>query len=156
MTFEELVTPFLYAIEEIPLVQAYAASYFWFPLIETVHVLSLTFLVGSIFFVDLRLMGFVRGSISIRRAMQILPYTWAAFGVAVVTGTLLYAVQASRYTFNFAFQIKFALLVLAGLNMAAFHFGIWRTVDRWDNGGPVPTAAKIAGFLSAAIWVATV
>jgi len=81
--------------------------------------------------------------------------TWAAFAVAVVTGILLYFVQASRYTWNFAFQIKFLLLALAGINMLVFHYGVWRTVDGWDV-GPPPAAARVAGFLSALLWLGVV
>jgi hypothetical protein len=151
MSLDDLLVFF----EEIPIVQEYVASYFWYPFIESAHVVSVAFVLGSIFFVDLRLMGFISRDNPVRRASRILPVTWVAFAVAVVTGILLYLPAASRYTWNFAFQIKFLLLALAGINMLVFHYGIWRTVDAWDQ-GPPPAAARTAGFLSAALWLAVV
>ena len=48
----------LLALEDWPIGQAINQSEFWFPFVEAVHVVSFAFMVGSIFFVDLRLLGF--------------------------------------------------------------------------------------------------
>ena len=60
-----------------------------FPWIESVHVLAITLVVGSIFIVDLRLISWASLD---RRAhdlmSEVLPITWAAFTLAVITGLL--------------------------------------------------------------------
>jgi hypothetical protein len=90
---------------------------------------------------------------SVRRAEKIVPYTWVAFALAVVTGTIFFLQQPRMYVHNEAFQIKFTLLALAGINLAVFHFGIWRKVDAWDDGRPTPTAARLSGLVSAVLWI---
>jgi hypothetical protein len=143
-------------LEEWPIGQAVNQSEFWFPFTESVHVLSFAFMVGSIFFVDLRLLGFLGKGQPVRQASRILPFTWAAFAVSAVSGTLMLAPAASLYFFNTAFQWKLVLMVVAGFNMLVFHFGVWRTVGAWNEGVPTPAGAKLAGFISMAGWIGVV
>jgi hypothetical protein len=131
-------------------------SEFWFPFVETIHVLSFAFMVGSIFFVDLRLLGFGRKGNPVEQASRILPYTWIAFAISCVSGFLMFAPAASRYVVNPAFQIKFILMAVAGVNMLVFHFGVWRSVAAWGQGKATPIAAQVAGFLSMACWIGVV
>ena len=49
--------PIWQSIEDWPVGQGVAESTYLFPLVESIHVVSLGFVVGSIFFLDLRLMG---------------------------------------------------------------------------------------------------
>jgi hypothetical protein len=142
--------------EEWPLGMAVNESEFWFPFMESVHVVSFAFMVGSIFFVDLRLLGFIGRGNPVRLASRILPFTWAAFIVAVVSGTIMFAPAASRYFYNPAFQWKFVLMAVAGINMLVFHFGVWRSVAAWNDAAPTPAGAKIAGVVSMASWVGVV
>jgi hypothetical protein len=143
---------FFDALSDSDFVQNYANAELTIPIVESLHVLAVGLVVGTIFFVDLRLMGFFK-STSVRRAEKIVPYTWWAFALAVITGTIFFLQQPRMYIHNEAFQIKFTLLALAGINLAVFHFGIWRTVDAWDAGRPPPGTAKAAGVISALLWI---
>jgi hypothetical protein len=136
--------------------QAINQSEFWFPFTEAVHVVSFAFMVGSIFFVDLRLLGFIGRGNSVRLASRMLPFTWVGFVVATISGTLMFAPKASMYFYNPAFQWKLILMVVAGLNMLVFHFGVWRTVNAWNEGAGTPGAAKVAGLISMASWIGVV
>ena len=143
---------FFNAVSSTDFVQDYASTDFAIAVVECLHVLAVGLVVGTIFFVDLRLLGFFR-RVPVRQASKILPFTWWAFVGAVITGSLFFLQQPGRYVHNEAFQIKFLLLALAGINLAVFHFGVWRRVDSWDIGRPTPMAAKLAGTLSALFWV---
>src|ERR1044072_6183753 len=81
MNIDDILTAF----EDWPLGMAGNESAFWFPFVESVHVLSFTFVVGSIFFVDLRLLGFLGKGNAVRQASRILPFTWLAFIVSVIS-----------------------------------------------------------------------
>src|SRR5689334_3078635 len=94
-----------------------------FPWIESVHVLSITLVVGSIAVVDLRLLGIAsKGRAISRLSDEVLPLTWVALVVAAITGTLLFVSNAVKYSHNPFFIAKMCLLVLAGLNMVVFQF----------------------------------
>ena len=128
-----------------------------FPLIESVHVLTICLVVGSILAVDLRLLGLasVRRSVS-RVTHGILPLTWCAFVVAVGSGGLLFISNAAKYLGNGYFIAKIFLICVAGLNMAIFHFISARDLPRWENETKLPLSARLAGGLSIVFWVAVV
>jgi hypothetical protein len=128
-----------------------------FPLIESVHVLAICLVVGSILAVDLRLLGLasVRRSVS-RVTHGILPLTWCAFVVAVGSGGLLFISNAAKYLGNGYFIAKIFLICVAGLNMAIFHFISARDLPRWENETKLPLSARLAGGLSIVFWVGVV
>jgi hypothetical protein len=128
-----------------------------FPFIESVHVLSICLVVGSILAVDLRLLGLasIRRSVS-RVTHGILPLTWCAFVVAVASGGLLFISNATKYLGNGFFIAKLFLIGAAGLNMMIFHAISAKDLPRWENETRLPLPARLAGGLSILLWVAVV
>jgi Family of unknown function (DUF6644) len=148
---------FLNRIEATSVATAVRQSTWLFPTIETLHVLSITIVVGTIMIVDLRLINVASRNRPVSALMnQTLPMTWIAFACAVVTGSLLFSSSAVKYVHCWQFDGKMGMLLLAGLNMAVFHLGSYRSVGLWDRAEMTPTGARIAGGLSLAIWVTVV
>ncbi len=144
------------ALEDTAVGVAVRESSFLFPTIETVHVLSLVSVVGAIAMLDLRILGLqFKGTAVTAWSAKVLPWVWASFGFAVLSGLLLFVSSATRYYVNLPFQLKVLLLVLAGVNMLLLHFGEYRNIGHWDR-GTAPTRAKIAAGLSLAFWVGVV
>ena len=132
-------------------------SSYVFSALDMFHIAAISMVFGMIAVLDLRLIGISFTEFSITDlSRQVLPWTWAAFAIAAVTGALMFTGQAVKYSNNFAFLVKLALMAIAGLNVLVFHFITYRGVAKWDSGVPVPWAAKFAGALSVAIWVAVV
>jgi hypothetical protein len=128
-----------------------------FPLIESLHVVSICLVVGSIFAVDLRLLGLASTDRSVSRVTNgILPLTWTAFAVAVVSGSLLFISNATKYLGNDYFDAKILLICAAGLNMAMFHALTAKDLPRWENDTRLPLPARLAGGLSILLWIAVV
>jgi hypothetical protein len=128
-----------------------------FPWVESIHVLAITLVVGTIAIVDLRLIGFSAHRKSADRLIRdMLPYTWVAFAVAVVTGTLMFISNAPSYWANTEFRVKLCLIVLAGLNMAFFHLTSYRKIGHWDENSPPPGLVRAAGLTSLTLWVLAV
>jgi hypothetical protein len=128
-----------------------------FPTVETLHVMAITAVLGVIAIVDLRLVGLAGTSYAITRmAKTLLPVTWIAFGLAVITGALLFSSQPLTYAGNFSFRMKLVLIAAAGLNMLVFHFVTMRGIAAWDRDAPVPLAGRLAGGLSILIWLLVV
>jgi hypothetical protein len=127
-----------------------------FPTIETVHVLSLALVFGSILLVDLRLLGIAGRSRAVRAiAAESLPLTWASFAVAALAGSLLFASKAATYYGDLPFRLKMTCMVLAGINMLCFHRLAYRQVASWDH-GPPPIDARVAGGISLLLWTVIV
>lgn len=133
-----------------------AESLWAFPAIETVHVIALITVVGTIAVMDLRLLGLTSRNVPVTQLTRdTLPWTWGGFILAAISGGLLFVSNAPGYVGNSYFLWKLCVIALAGLNMLFFHFGTYRTVGGWDLGDP-PRAAKVAGLLSLVFWIVVV
>ncbi len=140
-------------LEALPLV-AHIAETWWFPLLESIHVVASTFLVGSILMVDLRLLGLAAVRYRVSRVVgEVIPWTYAAAAVSTVTGAGMFASRASHYVANPAFQIKMALLLLAVANMAVFHLISARRIADWDTATTTTRPSQLAGACSLLLWV---
>ena len=124
-----------------------------FPTIETVHVFALVLVVGTIMTVDLRLLGLANKERPFSQvAAEMLPWTWIAFGVAALAGVLMFSSKALTYYGNIPFRVKMLCLLLAGINMAMFHWLGTRHLKIWDH-GPPPRGARFAGGASLLLWM---
>jgi hypothetical protein len=151
------LTAFAQMLEASSLAEWMRGSLKALPVIESIHVMAVALVFGTIFIVDLRLLGYpnTRRPFT-RESGELLQWTWVAFAVAVVTGSLMFVPNASRYVVNTAFGLKMLTLLCAGLNMAIFQFTTFRTVARWDAGSPVPLAGRVAGALSIVLWTSVI
>lgn len=145
------------SIQYSPLGISIAESLWAFPTIETVHVIALVTVFGTIVIMDLRLLGITSTNVPVSRlSADTLRWTWMAFVLATITGTLMFISKASSYMVNPFFLWKMGIMALAGLNMLAFHFLTYKTVADWDNAAKPPSAARLAGIASLVMWLAIV
>ncbi len=152
-----MIEAFCQWLYDTPLAATIRGNELLFPWLESVHVLAITLVLGSIAVVDLRLLSIASRHRPVTRLIrEVLPITWCAFAVAVVTGGTLFTSNAVAYLHNFPFQMKMALMLLAGLNMLMFHFVTYRSVGEWDEAAQTPLAARFAGGFSIALWLAIV
>jgi hypothetical protein len=148
---------FLHWLEATSPAIAISESSWLFPGIETVHVLALAMVVGSITMVDLRLLDFnLRDRPAGELIAEVLPWTWISFVVAVCSGAVLFSSNASHYWGTVPFRAKMLVIALAGLNMLVFHATIYRSVDVWGREPRTPRAAKVSGAISLALWIGVV
>jgi uncharacterized membrane protein len=141
---------FLEWLQGTPLAVSIAEE--WFPLVESLHVITMAIVAGTLFVVDTRLAGLTSTRLSFSHISdRLLPWTWGAFACSVVTGALMFMANATGYYDNTPFRVKMLLLLLAGLNMLYFQRVTFRTVSAWDAGRP-PSAARLAGVISIGLW----
>jgi hypothetical protein len=145
------------SLEHTPFATFVRTNGFAFPWVESVHVLAICLVVGTISIVDLRLLGYTSRDKGVRHLVeQALPFTWAAFALALITGFLLFSSSANTYAADIHFRIKMLLLLAAGVNMLVFHFIPYRSVHLWDDLTHPPMRARICGGLSLACWIGVV
>jgi hypothetical protein len=150
------LNPLFHWLQDTAIATAIRENEILFPWIETVHVLAIVLVVGSISIVDLRLLGWASRDRPVSQVLRdVLPLTWGAFAVAAIAGGLLFSSKAVDYAHNFFFQGKMVLMALAGVNMVIFHAFGGRDVARWSNAEP-PLAARVAGSASLILWIAVV
>jgi hypothetical protein len=145
-------------IGDLPLSQSIRGDSAWmFPAIETIHVLAIVFVFGSITRLDMRLMGLVwRNRRVTDVAAEMLPWTWTSFAIAAIFGTLLWSSKPIEYFGIAFFDVKMILILLAGLNMLYFQFVTFKDVAVWDRDPIPPAAARVQGAISMAFWLMVV
>lgn len=132
---------FLEGLQESGPAQALRASFYVYPLVSAAHIAAVGILLTSVLVMHARAAGAFRQLDRAATERSFRRLASAAFCAAALTGVALFAVNASEYAVNSAFRIKLVLLVLAGINLAAYVM-----LPRWRQAGAV---------LSALLWPAT-
>jgi hypothetical protein len=129
---------------------------FW-GLLEGTHLLALMLFVGTIFLVDLRLLGvtFRRTPVSVI-SDRVLPMTIFGLVLVVVTGVALFYAKPVFYYHNIWFRVKLVVLALAMVNIAVFHFAVQRDRAGWDTQATPPLAARVSAAFSLSAWIAVI
>jgi hypothetical protein len=132
-------------------------SLFVYPLVETTHVLSLILFVGTVSFVDLRLLGLVFRDVPISQVTaRLLPWTIVGFFLIGVSGVLLfYAIPVRTYSSVF-FRVKLIMLVVAGINAGLFHLRVKREGPDWDSAAKPPFRVRMTGAVSLFSWATVI
>ncbi|WP_135468222.1 DUF6644 family protein [Crenalkalicoccus roseus] len=115
---------------------------------NTLHVLGLAALFGAILAFDLRVLGAARAVPLPAAAGLLLPLARLGFALALLSGLVLLAADATHVAVNPAFRAKLAFLALALLNVLAFH-----AMER--RGAPEP-ARRLSAAASLLLWVAVI
>ena len=119
-----------------------------FPFIESLHVLFVVTLVGSILLADLRTLERVAVDLDERVFVRGLTrVAWVTFIPAVVTGFLMFITRPLGYLDNPAFLIKGLLLLLAGVNVFLYYSLEKRGSERFK---------KISAMASLLFWVGVI
>jgi hypothetical protein len=133
----------LTALQTLPFSKAIAESDWLFPTIESLHVIAITLVVGSIIVVDLRLIGVAATKRPLAAfTAQFLPITWSAFALAALTGALMFLAKPVSYVGNVFFVF----------NMSVFHLFLEGPAHR----GQALGAARVSGLASLTIWIGVV
>jgi len=119
-----------------------------YPVLESLHLIGLATMFGSLLIVDLSLLGAIRKVETAALARAVLPWTGVGFLLAAATGVSMFFARAAELIANPVFLIKMLLVMAAGLNAAWLH-----------SRGPLDVASiqtRIQAALSLAIWLTVI
>src|SRR5579863_5878319 len=151
------ITTILNWLEATSLATRIRGSLLLFPLLESIHVIGLALVFGTIAVIDLRLLGIASTNRSFTRmASDILKWTWAAFAVTALTGALMFITNAPVYYHNFYFRAKMVLLAISGVNMLVFELTAGRTIHGWDTAPSAPASGKAVATVSLVVWISII
>ncbi len=143
-------------IESTALGLAMRKSIWLYPAVETVHIIGLALLVGSIAVLDLRLMGLSR-SLPVRKlARHTLPWTIGSFALILPSGLMMFAAHATDFIASPVFALKMGLIFAAIINAAVFHTSVFRSAAAWDVDVMPPAAARASAALSLLLWLTVI
>jgi hypothetical protein len=148
------------ALEASGLGQAMRQWLWLYPAVETVHIVGIGLLFGSIVVLDLRLLGLSRSIPVTSLTRHVLPWTAASFLLIVPSGLMMFTAHASDFIASPVFVLKMCLIMAAGLNAALFHAIVSPSVGVWDAEDmrklPPPPSARFSAAASLLIWVCVI
>ena len=144
-------------LEQTPLATAISESVWLFPFIEGSHILALPISVGMIVMFDLRLLGLAfRSAPTSRMFADVLRWSKVGFAVMFITGGLLFMTQAGKAYGNAFFRTKLLLLLILGINAAAYQIIFYPKMAEWETGGRAPLGARVCSGLSLIVWIGVI
>ena len=143
----------LIALEQSGFAAAIRQSTWAYPLANVGHILALTLFAGAVATMDARLLGAFAAAPPadvVRPARRV-----AMLGLLlmVVSGSVLFAAEASHVAMNPVFQIKAALIALGILNALLIGRALGAVLDDAPAFQPLPARIRLAAALSLTIWI---
>jgi hypothetical protein len=143
-------------LEATSLSLAMRGNLWLYPVVEIFHIVGFVMLVGSVAMFDFRVLGFSR-SLPVRAlGRHLLRWSLASLVLVVPAGLMMFSAHPGDFIENPVFRLKLALIAGAGINALLFHFGVYRSVAKWDTDVSAPAPAKAHAIVSLAIWIAVI
>ena len=144
----------LHWLDSTPLATYLASDPYANPVLLCVHAIGMGIVVGIVWMLDLRLLGFPR-SMPLSYFGPLLGLAWIGFALNAASGLLLFMAEASRLIVNTDFLVKIACICLGGLSVWA----IQRTMGGFTKAGPettIPAGAKILAVVCFSLWLVAI
>lgn len=118
------------------------------------HAIGLAMLVGSVWVIDLRLLGFVRG-ISEKAMAGLVKFAWWGLLINALSGVALFFSEANKAFYSWSFRIKISLMVMGVISTVILNKTVLLPV-RVAGVAPAGGSAKAQAYLSMALWASVI
>jgi hypothetical protein len=146
-----VLLPFFSWCEHSWIGQTIQASVWLFPVIESIHLVGLGVIAGSVLIVDMRLLGIGLGTQSAEElAENTRPWILGSLAAMFASGILLFLSEATKCYYSFPFWVKMCSLALA----IAYTFTVKRRAIQSKLEQRSPLLAKAAALVSLGLWFA--
>lgn len=133
------------ALEGLWLAQAMKHSAWLYPTVETMHIWGIGMLFGSVVVMDLRVLG-LGNKLNVSDLSRLgIAVAVIGFGLAVLTGSLMFIAQASELISSRLFILKMCMIFLLLANAVILRV---RTIDN--------SMSKMQALLSLAGWASVI
>lgn len=127
------------------------------PIVQTFHLLAICAVMGSIVLVNLRVLGVTLRSQRLSElTTRVMPWTWYALPVHLLSGLPFIFARPVRYFTNPVFGYKFVFMIPAIILALVFHLAIRRDQTFWEASSGRRTLAKGVALVSLVCWVGVI
>lgn len=128
-------------------------SLFGWPLALTVHAFGTAMVIGLVFIIGLRVLGLFR-TIPLTSLRELFPVVWTGAVLQIASGFTLWMTKPSKYLSDWAFIIKFSLVISGLVVTFAWFRMLGRESREWQAKGAVPRRATVMVAVTMAWWAA--
>lgn len=133
-------------------IHAFMHTTWGWPVVESLHFIGLSLLVGAVGLFDLRMLGMARG-IPMQALHRLIPWGVGGYALNVTTGVMFVSSVPDQYLYNPAFQTKLALMAIAGVNVLCFYRWVFGPVRATGATEAAPRSARVMAAVSLTCWV---
>jgi putative copper export protein len=124
------------------------------PTVQSIHIVGIGVVVGSVFMIDLRVLGFAGRDQSLRDTVDRFgPWLSVALCVLLATGVVMVIGEPARELLAFSFWFKMGLVVLGTVIAAIFQFALRRNEPQWEESLVKRRTTKSLAILTLLIWL---
>jgi hypothetical protein len=120
---------------------------------QAFHFIGLALLMGIIGVLDLRILGLAK-QMPVGPIHRLLPMAFIGLGINALTGVAFFCAEPLNYAYVGDFQLKMALVLLAGFNALWFRMAIHNEVYQWGPGVDASPLGKAIAGTSLLLWTA--
>lgn len=124
------------------------------PAIQSIHIIGIGVVVGSVFMIDLRVLGLAcMDQTLLQTTKRFGPWLTAALCVMLTTGLLMVIGEPVRELVSFSFWLKMLLVALGTLIAIIFRITLRKHEQRWEETLVRRRSVQLLAVLTFVIWL---
>lgn len=125
------------------------------PLMLSMHAIGLAAVVGIMFAISLRMLGFFK-PVPYTGLSSLLTYGWVGIAVNAYSGLSLFMAQATFYVISWPFRLKILFVILGIVNLHLTQRVLRQEAEAWQEAGAVSRLGTGLAISSIAYWTLAV
>lgn len=127
------------------------------PAIQSVHIVGIGLVMGSVLMIDLRILGLAWTDQTLgQTTSRFGPWLTGSLWLLLVTGLLMVVGEPVRELVTFSFWLKMALVAVGTVVAVAFQRTLRREERRWDDGASHGGSIKTLAVVTFLVWIAVI
>jgi Ca2+/Na+ antiporter len=133
-------------------------NYNWFiPLIQSIHIVAIATVFGSMFMINMRVLGWSGMDQTLRQTTNRFgPWLTGSLWVLLITGTLMVIGEPVRELVTFSFWFKMVLVVIGTVIAVAFRVSLRKRETEWEQNLAKQPSTKLFAILTLLLWCAII
>jgi hypothetical protein len=149
-----MLLSFAQFIQSTAFFTALRGSGYVYPVILSLHMVTIALFGGMILMTDMRLLGLAMRSHRVSDVIdQLRTPKRVGFVIMITLGVLMACCKAEEYYYNDWFRLKLALLVVVGIHAMIFRRQVYGRAAHLDGMSSLPPGAKLAAVISLVLWI---
>ena len=127
------------------------------PAIQSVHIVGIALVMGSVLMIDLRILGLAWTDRTLQQtASRFGPWLTGSLWLLLATGLLMVVGEPVRELVSFSFWLKMALVALGAVVAVAFQRALRRHDQEWEGSLVHRPSIKALAVLTFLVWVGVI
>jgi hypothetical protein len=127
------------------------------PAIQSVHIIGIGTVMGSVLMINLRILGWTWVDQSLRETTQRFgPWLTGALWLLLATGLLMVVGEPARQLLTFSFWLKMALVAFGALAVAIFRRTLRQHEQRWEQTLVHEPGIRMMAVVTLLVWASII